>query len=47
MFTLLSTCNLVLGFCEPLALATGLEVVVVVCLWFIQCLFAGRESYGI
>ncbi len=47
-------CNLVLGWmngvCEPLALAalaTGLEVVVVGCLWFVQYLFAGRESCGI
>ena len=33
---------------EPLALAalaTGLEVVVIGCLWFVQCLFAGRESF--
>ncbi len=33
--------------CEPLARATGLEVVVVGCLWFVQCLFASRESLGI
>ena len=26
----------VLRLCEPLALATGLEVVVVGCLWFVQ-----------
>ena len=29
------------------ALATGLEVVVVGCLWIVQCLFASRESFGI
>ena len=48
------SCNLVLGWmtgvCEPLALAalaTGLEVVIVGCLWFVQYLFAGHESFGI
>ena len=29
------------------ALATGLEVVVDGCLSFVQCIFAGRESFGI
>ena len=33
------------GICH--VLGTGLEVVVVGCLWFVQCLFAGRESFGI
>ena len=33
--------------CEPLALATGFEVIVGGCSRFVQCLFAGRESFGL
>ncbi len=40
-------CNCVLGLCKPLASATGLEVVVVGGLWFVQGLVAGRELFGI
>ena len=30
-----------------MALPTGLEVEVVGCLWFVQSLFVGRESFGV
>jgi hypothetical protein len=35
------------GFVSHWALATGLEVVVVCCVCFVQCFFAGRELIGI
>ncbi len=32
---------------DSVRLATGFEVVVVGCFWFLQCLFAIRETFGI